>query len=48
VQEIGVGVVPGSSFYRDPAGGAQQVRFAYCKKAATLDEALRRLEKLRA
>lgn len=48
VQEIGVGVVPGSSFYRDPACGAQQVRFCYCKKDATLDEALRRLEKLRA
>ncbi len=48
VSEIGVGVVPGSSFYRDPARGAQQVRFAYCKKNATLDEALRRLEKLRA
>jgi aminotransferase len=48
VREIGVGVVPGSSFYRDPASGAQQVRFTYCKKDATLDEALRRLEKLRA
>ena len=48
VREIGVGVVPGSSFYRDPARGAQQVRFTYCKKDATLDEALRRLDKLRA
>ena len=47
VKEIGVGVVPGSSFYRDPASGAQQVRITYCKKDATLDEALRRLEKLR-
>lgn len=47
VREIGVGVVPGSSFYRDPAGGAQQVRFTYCKKDATLDEALRRLERLK-
>jgi len=48
VQEIGVGVVPGSSFYRDRVSGAQQVRFTFCKKDATLDEALRRLEKLRA
>lgn len=48
VQEIGVSIVPGSSFYRDPASGAQQVRFTYCKKDATLDEALRRLAKLRA
>jgi aminotransferase len=47
VKEVGVGVVPGSSFYRDPASGAQQVRFTYCKKDATLDEALRRLVKLR-
>ncbi len=47
VREVGVGVVPGSSFYRDPASGAHQVRFAYCKKEATLDEALRRLEKLK-
>jgi aminotransferase len=47
VKEIGVSAVPGSSFYRDPASGAQQVRFTYCKQDATLDEALRRLEKLR-
>lgn len=48
VREIGVAVVPGSSFYRDPALGAQQVRFAFCKTEATLDEALRRLAKLHA
>jgi aspartate/methionine/tyrosine aminotransferase len=48
VKEIGVSIVPGSSFYRDRASGAQQVRFTYCKKDATLDEALRRLGKLRA
>jgi aspartate/methionine/tyrosine aminotransferase len=47
VREIGIAVVPGSSFYRDPASGAQQVRFAFCKTEATLDEAVRRLEKLR-
>lgn len=46
VREIGIAVVPGSSFYRDPALGAQQVRFAFCKTEATLDEALRRLAKL--
>ena len=32
VRELGVAVVPGSSFYRDPRDGAQQVRFAFCKK----------------
>lgn len=47
VKDIGVSCVPGSSFYRDPTSGAQQVRFTYCKKDATLDEALRRLGKLK-
>jgi len=46
VKEIGVAAVPGSSFYRDPKDGAQQVRFAFCKKDATLDEAAKRLLKL--
>jgi aminotransferase len=47
VEEIGVAVVPGSSFYLDPRRGARQVRFAFCKKDATLDEAERRLMQLR-
>jgi aminotransferase len=47
VKEIGVAVVPGSSFYRDPRDGAQQVRFAFCKKNETLDAAAERLRKLR-
>ena len=47
VQEIGVACVPGSSFYRDPRDGARQVRFAFCKKPETLDEAAHRLGKLR-
>ena len=47
VKEIGVAAVPGSSFYRDPRDGARQVRFAFCKKTETLDEATRRLAKLR-
>jgi aminotransferase len=46
VSEIGVAAVPGSSFYRDPKDGAQQVRFAFCKRDETLDEAARRLKKL--
>jgi aspartate/methionine/tyrosine aminotransferase len=48
VQEIGVATVPGSSFYRDPRDGARQVRFAFCKKPETLDEAANRLSKLHA
>jgi aspartate/methionine/tyrosine aminotransferase len=47
VEEIGVAVVPGSSFYHDAADGRRQVRFAFCKKEATLDEAERRLARLR-
>jgi aspartate/methionine/tyrosine aminotransferase len=46
VSEVGVAAVPGSSFYRDPMDGAQQVRFAFCKKDATLDEAATRLARV--
>jgi len=47
VKEIGVAIVPGSSFYNDVRDGAQQVRFAFCKRDETLDEAGKRLRKLR-
>ncbi len=47
VSKVGVAAVPGSSFYSDPAQGAQQVRFVFSKTDATLDEAARRLLKLR-
>jgi aspartate/methionine/tyrosine aminotransferase len=47
VEEIGVAVVPGSSFFDNPADGHKIVRFAFCKKDETLDEAERRLSKLR-
>jgi aminotransferase len=46
VEQIGVAPVPGSSFYRDPRDGAQQVRFAFCKKPETLDAAAGKLKKL--
>jgi aspartate/methionine/tyrosine aminotransferase len=48
VQEVGVAVVPGSSFYNDSADGASQVRFTFCKKEATLAAAEARLAKLHA
>ena len=48
VRDIGVAVVPGSSFYSDARDGARQVRFAFCKRPGTLDEAASRLMKLRA
>ena len=47
VEDVGVAVVPGSSFYHEAADGRRQVRFAFCKKDATLDEAERRLVKLK-
>ncbi len=46
IQEIGVAVVPGSSFYHDASLGSQQVRFCFCKKDETLDAAAERLQKL--
>lgn len=46
VKEIGVAAVPGSSFYHNPADGAQQLRFTFCKKESTLAEASHRLSKL--
>jgi len=46
VKEIGVAAVPGSSFYNDPRDGARQVRFAFCKRDETLDEAGKRLRRL--
>jgi aminotransferase len=48
IQNVGVAVVPGSSFYRDPATGSQIVRFCFCKKDETLEAAIERLGKLKA
>ncbi|MHB8654563.1 MAG: pyridoxal phosphate-dependent aminotransferase [Terriglobia bacterium] len=47
VKEIGVAVVPGSSFYSHASSGCRQVRFTFCKKDETLREAARRLLRLR-
>ena len=46
IREIGVAVVPGSSFYHDKSLGSQQVRFCFCKKDETLEAAAERLQKL--
>jgi aspartate/methionine/tyrosine aminotransferase len=46
VREIGVACVPGSSFYSRPELGARQVRFCFCKKDKTLEDAAERLQKL--
>ncbi len=45
VRHAGVAVVPGSSFFSDPALGRNLVRFCFCKRDETLDEALDRLER---
>ncbi|MEO6222003.1 MAG: aminotransferase class I/II-fold pyridoxal phosphate-dependent enzyme [Vicinamibacterales bacterium] len=42
VTDVGVASVPGSSFYRDPSGGRQQLRFTFCKKDETLTAAEQR------
>jgi len=43
IQDIGVAAVPGSSFYDNPAEGKQQIRFCFCKKYETLEEAGKKL-----
>jgi aminotransferase len=43
LEEAGVAVVPGSSFYPDPQEGRMQVRLCYAKKMPDLEEACRRL-----
>ncbi len=48
IETIGVAAVPGSSFYHRPEDGAQKLRFTFCKKKETLDEAGLRLGRLAA
>jgi aspartate/methionine/tyrosine aminotransferase len=47
IENIGVAGVPGSSFYRNPIDGSQQVRFTFCKTEKTVAAAEERLAKLR-
>ncbi|MCW2778267.1 MAG: aminotransferase class [Frankiales bacterium] len=46
VVDPGVAVVPGTSFYADPADGAHLVRFAFPKRLETLHAAAERLARL--
>ena len=46
VKDIGVAAVPGSSFYKNSANGRTKLRFCFCKRDETLQDADRRLEKL--
>ncbi len=47
IREIGVAVVPGSSFYHNKLLGNQKVRFCFCKKDETLEAAAERLQRLK-
>ena len=47
IREVGVAVVPGSSFYENRSMGSQMVRFCFCKNDDTLEAAAERLKKLR-
>lgn len=44
-EKVGVGAVPGSSFFREPEN--RYIRFHFAKKPDTLNEALTRLEQIR-
>lgn len=46
IERAGVAAIPPSAFYNDTSLGRPLVRFAFCKKSATIDEAVRRLAKL--
>ncbi|MFN7923585.1 MAG: aminotransferase class I/II-fold pyridoxal phosphate-dependent enzyme [Bryobacteraceae bacterium] len=43
LEQGGVAAVPGFSFFEDPANGSGLIRFCFCKKMETLEEAGRRL-----
>jgi aminotransferase len=47
IREIGVAVVPGSSFYEHREMGSQMVRFCFCKMDETLEAAAENLQKLK-
>ncbi len=46
VEQVGVAVVPGSSFFDHPENGKQIVRFCFCKKYETLEAAEEKLRRI--
>jgi aspartate/methionine/tyrosine aminotransferase len=46
VKDIGIAVVPGSSFFHEAEKGSRYVRFCFCKKESTLKAAIERLQKI--
>jgi aspartate/methionine/tyrosine aminotransferase len=47
VSKVGIGSVPGSSFYHKPADGKLNLRFSFSKQPATIRTAVRRLSRFR-
>ena len=48
IRKVGVGAVPGSSFYHIPSKGRQKLRFSFSKKPETIVKAADRLKHFRA
>jgi aspartate/methionine/tyrosine aminotransferase len=46
IETVGVAAVPGSSFFANPSDGSQLIRFCFCKKYETLEEAGNRLRRM--
>ncbi len=46
VKDIGIAVVPGSSFFHESERGSRYVRFCFCKKDDTLHSAAERLKRI--
>jgi aminotransferase len=46
VDQAGVAAVPGSSFFSDSDEGSSIIRFCFCKKYETLEEAAVRLKRI--
>jgi aspartate/methionine/tyrosine aminotransferase len=46
VKDIGIAVVPGSSFFHEPERGSGYIRFCFCKKDSTLQSAGDRLQRI--
>ena len=46
IEHVGVAAVPGSSFFADPKDGSTLIRFCFCKKYETLEEAGSRLRRI--
>jgi aminotransferase len=47
VKDIGIAVVPGSSFFHESKKASRYVRFCFCKKETTLQSAKERLQRIR-